>query len=295
MFVSEGAPGRVPSSCINSCIYKRIDTGKMYCFAPGDLHVECEDDAVTGPPDDCECDSLNDEQLPGSALVRILDRYSSESLCIGLLVASEVILCPGSCMEGASPQDMSVSLGTFSPSLDTLSMDVEEIVTHDNLTYVSLLKLGDSVDLDTYSPLCYSGPSPSSPLSRQSGQQANQTYEEYLSDFCEYGVKAQLQAIGLDNLTEDDIELLCLSIAEIADLEGAYECASLQLASGQRQLFTPPPSLLNTFPPDFFPPCLIEMIEESLMLSEWTSGVIQETGSRVCKDPAMENYNTGFY
>merc|ERR1712115_661530 len=51
MFVSEGAPGRVPSSCINSCIYKRIDTGKMYCFAPGDLHVECEDDAVTGPPD----------------------------------------------------------------------------------------------------------------------------------------------------------------------------------------------------------------------------------------------------
>merc|ERR1712058_65061 len=51
MFVKEGLLGMVPASCINSCIYKRIDTGKMYCFAPGDLHVECEDDAVTGPPD----------------------------------------------------------------------------------------------------------------------------------------------------------------------------------------------------------------------------------------------------
>merc|ERR1719481_670698 len=48
MFVKEGLPGKVPSSCINSCIYKRVDTGKMYCFAPGDLHVDCEDDAGDG-------------------------------------------------------------------------------------------------------------------------------------------------------------------------------------------------------------------------------------------------------
>merc|ERR1719481_1276473 len=48
MFVKEGLPGMVPASCINMCIYKRVDTGKMYCFAPGDLHVDCEDDAADG-------------------------------------------------------------------------------------------------------------------------------------------------------------------------------------------------------------------------------------------------------
>merc|ERR1712123_458412 len=45
-FVKEGMPG-LPSSCMNACIYRRVDNGKMYCFAPGDLHVECEDEDVT--------------------------------------------------------------------------------------------------------------------------------------------------------------------------------------------------------------------------------------------------------
>merc|ERR1711937_285832 len=61
MFVKEGLPGKVPSSCINSCIYKRVDTGKMYCFAPGDLHVDCEDDAADGSvcPERTLMDSCN--------------------------------------------------------------------------------------------------------------------------------------------------------------------------------------------------------------------------------------------
>merc|ERR1711892_620733 len=49
-FMMEGMPG-LPASCMNACIYKRVDNGKMYCFAPGDLHVECEDEDVTGAPD----------------------------------------------------------------------------------------------------------------------------------------------------------------------------------------------------------------------------------------------------
>merc|ERR1712025_1187479 len=59
MFMKEGLPGKVPSSCINSCIYKRVDTGKMYCFAPGDLHVDCEDDAAD--------ETGETEPLPGMA------------------------------------------------------------------------------------------------------------------------------------------------------------------------------------------------------------------------------------
>merc|ERR1711892_872397 len=49
-FMMEGMPG-LPATCMNACIYKRVDNGKMYCFAPGDLHVECEDEDVTGAPD----------------------------------------------------------------------------------------------------------------------------------------------------------------------------------------------------------------------------------------------------
>merc|ERR1712025_1256497 len=68
MFVSEGAPGRVPSSCINSCIYKRIDTGKMYCFAPGDLHgdlhVDCEDDAADDLDSESTCECLTTLTIP---------------------------------------------------------------------------------------------------------------------------------------------------------------------------------------------------------------------------------------
>merc|ERR1712128_176923 len=49
-FMMEGMPG-LPASCMNACIYKRVDNGKMYCFAHGNLHVECEDEDVTGAPD----------------------------------------------------------------------------------------------------------------------------------------------------------------------------------------------------------------------------------------------------
>merc|ERR1719481_2069196 len=61
MFVKEGLPGMVPASCINMCIYKRVDTGKMYCFAPGDLHVDCEDDAADGQTDS-PADTTEEEQ-----------------------------------------------------------------------------------------------------------------------------------------------------------------------------------------------------------------------------------------
>merc|ERR1712243_61502 len=43
--------GAVASRCSNDCIYEKVDMpGKYFCFAPGDLHVECEDDEVTEAP-----------------------------------------------------------------------------------------------------------------------------------------------------------------------------------------------------------------------------------------------------
>merc|ERR1712098_598758 len=43
--------GAVASRCSNDCIYEKVDMpGKYFCFAPGDLHVECEDDEVTDAP-----------------------------------------------------------------------------------------------------------------------------------------------------------------------------------------------------------------------------------------------------
>merc|ERR1711892_971212 len=59
-FMMEGMPG-LPASCMNACIYKRVDNGKMYCFAPGDLHVECEDEDVTDAPDGGEDNSDNSD------------------------------------------------------------------------------------------------------------------------------------------------------------------------------------------------------------------------------------------
>merc|ERR1719481_2148415 len=68
MFVKEGLPGMVPASCINMCIYKRVDNGKMYCFAPGDLHVDCEDDAADGSGErfegDDEVDNYSQSEDP---------------------------------------------------------------------------------------------------------------------------------------------------------------------------------------------------------------------------------------
>merc|ERR1711915_664409 len=49
--------GAVASQCSNNCIYEKVDRpGKYFCFAPGDLHVECEDDEVTDAPGDCPDD-----------------------------------------------------------------------------------------------------------------------------------------------------------------------------------------------------------------------------------------------
>merc|ERR1711915_541371 len=43
--------GPVASRCSNDCIYEKVEMpGKYFCFAPGDLHVECEDDEVTEAP-----------------------------------------------------------------------------------------------------------------------------------------------------------------------------------------------------------------------------------------------------
>merc|ERR1712098_754805 len=51
--LANGYSGTVPRQCINTCVYTRVDNGRLYCFQPGEQHVECEDEGPT-PPEDGE-------------------------------------------------------------------------------------------------------------------------------------------------------------------------------------------------------------------------------------------------
>merc|ERR1712025_662746 len=49
--LADGYSGTVPRQCINTCVYTRVDNGRLYCFQPGEQHVECEDEGPTPPAD----------------------------------------------------------------------------------------------------------------------------------------------------------------------------------------------------------------------------------------------------
>merc|ERR1712025_427123 len=49
----DGYSGTVPRQCINTCVYTRVDNGRLYCFQPGEKHVECEDEGPTPSADVC--------------------------------------------------------------------------------------------------------------------------------------------------------------------------------------------------------------------------------------------------
>merc|ERR1712098_123999 len=53
--LNDGYRGTVPRQCLNTCVYTRVDNGRMYCFQPGEQHVECEDEDSTPPEDGRVC------------------------------------------------------------------------------------------------------------------------------------------------------------------------------------------------------------------------------------------------
>merc|ERR1712106_432559 len=110
----------LPFSCMNACIYRRVDNGKMYCFAPGDLHVECEDEDVTGAPDGgtCKCGQKRTRKIIGGQeaevgeypwMTAIANRDGSVwKFCGSSLVAANWIVTAAHCLYDQSSGEINV-------------------------------------------------------------------------------------------------------------------------------------------------------------------------------------------
>merc|ERR1712025_87708 len=267
--------GNVPRQCINTCVYTRVDNGRLYCFQPGEKHVECEDEGPTPSADGCVCAG---NTILGTEIIAVKDRSTAQTQCVGILVASSIVMVPGSCTEGFTEPDIYAILGVLVPSIDIITVDVELILQHQNLSRVSFLKLVEHVDISVYPPLCYTPPPPAPPLSKQGVMNVTAIIEMEKENYCN-SIKAGFQYNDLASVPDEAVADICASLIEILDFEANLLC---QLSLGP----PPPPQGLSKLKQGL-PPCVQQGMLEGMMLTAWQDDIIQASNSTVCLAPPL--------
>merc|ERR1719347_1373305 len=181
--------------CLNDCIYtKDEDPQYKYCFAAGDLEVDCTEDELensgtekspveeTEAPAGCKCGVKKTSRIVGWQETEVNEYPWMSALayaetgsffCGGTLIGDRWVVTASHCLfrnpDGTDPlvaEDLDVVLGEHDTADDNESLiprksvKVSRIIKHENYNAensdddVALLKLSEPVDLNVYTPAC---------------------------------------------------------------------------------------------------------------------------------------------